>query len=224
MRPVRRTLLVLLFALLACRPAADLHEATTVAFPPAPAGLDNRLETYLSAIRSHERNVWRDTPPLNSDGTANGYIEIPRGESTKWEFRIELNRREVDRMVPPELGGYPTNYGFLPRTISYDGDPADILVLGPPIEGGTVVKGRILALMMMTDTAEFDAKVVVSPLDASGRPTHALEDADRGRLERFFDTYKNHEGKVTKVTAWESAEAARHFIERTANFFDEGKR
>lgn len=220
---MRRTLLVLSLALLACRPQPEVSEATTVAFPPAPAGLDNRLETYFSAIRSHERNVWRDTPPLNADGTANGYIEIPRGESTKWEFRIELNRREVDRMVPPELGGYPTNYGFLPGTISYDGDPADILVLGPPLEGGAVVKGRILALMMMTDTGEFDAKVVVSPLDANGRATHALEDADRDRLERFFDTYKNHEGKVTKVTGWEDANAARNFIGRTANFFDAGR-
>lgn len=225
MAPVRRpvSLLVLSLALVACRPQPEVREATTVAFPPAPAGLESRLSTYLAASRSHERNVWRDSPPLNPDGTANGYIEISRGESTKWEFRIELNRREIDRMVPPDLGGYPTNYGFLPRTISYDGDPADVLVLGPPLEGGSVARGRIVALMMMVDSGDLDSKVVVSPLDANGRATHTLEAGDRDRLERFFNTYKNHEGKVTKVTGWEDAEAARNFIGRTAGFFDAGR-
>ena len=47
------------------------------------------------------------------------------------------NRRAMDRTIPAEVGGYPVNYGFVPQTVSYDGDPFDVLVLGPPIEGGT---------------------------------------------------------------------------------------
>jgi inorganic pyrophosphatase len=192
-------------------------------FPPMPAGIDHRLSTYFRAAGGHQRNVWRDTPPLNPDGTVNGYVEIPRGESMKWEFRIELNRRDVDRTIPPELGGYPINYGFLPQTISYDGDPADVLVLGPPAAGGELVKGTIVALMEMIDAGDLDSKVVISPLDADGRATHALEPGDRERLERFFNTYKNHDGKVTRITGWGNAERALAFLKHTAAFFNSGK-
>ena len=191
-------------------------------FPPAPAGLADRMATYREAARAFPQHVWRDTPPTNADGTLNGYVEIPRGESTKWEFRIPMNRREVDRTIPSELGGYPINYGFIPQTISYDGDPADVLVLGPPLEGGTVVKGRIVALMEMMDTGDLDSKVVISPLDASGRQTETLTADDRARMERFFNTYKQHDGKSTSITGWGSAERARRFLETTAGFYTTG--
>lgn len=193
----------------------------TQSLPGAPAGLDQKIAAYLEAARKYPAHVWRDTAPLNSDGTANGYIEISRGESTKWEFRIPLNTREVDRMIPPELGGYPVNYGFLPQTVSYDGDPADVLVLGPPIEGGQVVKGRILALMKMIDSGDVDSKVVITRLDTDGRPMHPLTEEDKRRMTQFFDTYKKHEGKVTKVTGWADRHAARHFLEHTHGFFSD---
>jgi len=198
----------------ACGAAPDRE-----ALPPAPAGLENRVATYMEAARKYPQHVWRDTSPLNADGTVNGYVEIPRGESTKWEFRIPQNQREVDRTIPSELGGYPINYGFMPQTVSYDGDPADVLVLGPPLEGGTVAKGRIVALMEMTDTGDIDHKVVISPLDANGRPTHELTEDDRRRMTQFFDTYKNHDGKATKITGWGDQAAARAFLDKTAGFF-----
>ena len=191
----------------------------TLSLPPAPAGLGRRVVAYLDAAKKHAQHPWRDVSPHNADGTINGYIEIPRGESQKWEFRIPLNRREVDRVIPPELGGYPINYGFLPQTVSYDGDPADVLVLGPALDGGTVVRGRIVGLMEMTDTGDLDSKVIISPLDAQGRPTHELTEDDRRGMTQFFDTYKRHEGKPTKVTGWGDPEAARAFLDKTAGFF-----
>ena len=195
------------------------QSAQPPSLPPAPAGLDQRVAGYKEAASKHPQHPWRDIAPLNTDGTANGYIEISRGESTKWEFRIPLNTREVDRMIPPELGGYPVNYGFLPQTVSYDGDPADVLVLGPPIEGGQVVKGRILALMKMIDSGDEDSKVVITRLDTDGRPIHPLTEDDKRRMTQFFDTYKNHQGKVTKVTGWADRDAARQFLEHTHGFF-----
>jgi inorganic pyrophosphatase len=186
--------------------------------PPAPAAIERRVASYLDEARPHPNHAWRDLPPLNDDGTVNGYIEIPRGESTKWEFRIALNRREVDRTIPRELGGYPINYGFLPRTISYDLDPADVLVLGPPQEGGAVVKGRIVGLLTMVDGADPDSKVIISPLDATGRATYALDLDTRGQLEAFFNSYKRHEGKVTRVTGFAGAAEALVFLETTAGF------
>jgi inorganic pyrophosphatase len=220
-------LLLLLFLTSGCGDAAPKAAPpppppAATALPPAPAGLKEKLSASIDAAKPHANSVWRDQVTLNPDGTVNGYVEIPRGESTKWEFRIALNKREVDRMIPPELGGYPTNYGFIPRTISYDGDPTDVLVLGPPIAGGEIVKGRILGLMEMMDTGDLDSKVVVTPLDESGRPLFALEPADKARLEKFFSTYKNHDGKVTTVPGWGDADAALAFIRQTSAFFGDG--
>jgi inorganic pyrophosphatase len=221
---VRRVLpLVVAVTLAACGDAPP-SSSTTSSYPPAPAGLDLKLSTYLEAAKGQQHNVWRDLEPLNADGTVNGYVEIPRGESTKWEFSIQLNRREVDQYIPKELGGYPVNYGFMPRTISYDGDPADVVFLGPPLDGGAVVKGRIVGVMHMVDDGDLDSKVVASPLDARGAaPSHTLEPADRERLERFFSTYKTHDGKVTTVTGWGDEADARTFIEATSRFFASGR-
>jgi inorganic pyrophosphatase len=208
-----------IFTACADRPAAPATEG----LPPAPAGLSERVTKYLEAAKAHPQHPWRDVAPLNADGTVNGYIEIPRGESTKWEFRIPLNRREVDRMIPESLGGYPINYGFLPQTVSYDGDPADVLVAGPPIEGGLIVRGQIVGFMRMMDTGDLDSKVIISPLDDRGYARYILDDADRERITRFFDTYKNHEGKSTKITGWGDANEARAFLQHTASFFKSGK-
>ena len=186
--------------------------------PPAPAGLDERVAAYVESARQYPLHVWRDVPPLNDDGTVNGYVEIPRGESKKWEFRIPLNRREVDRTIPRELGGYPINYGFLPRTASYDGDPADVLVLGPSLEGGAIVKGRIVGLMQMMDGPDLDSKVIISPLDADGRARYTLDGETQKRLETFFNSYKRHEGKVTSVTGFAGPAEALVFLETTAGF------
>jgi inorganic pyrophosphatase len=187
--------------------------------PPAPAGLAEKVAAYLDAARPHAQHAWRDMAPLNADGTVNGYVEISRGESTKWEFRIPLNRREVDRMIPEALGGYPINYGFLPQTVSYDGDPADVLFAGPPIEGGQIVRGRIIGFMRMMDTGDLDSKVIITPLDDRGQPLYTLDAADRERIAGFFDTYKNHDGKSTKVTGWGDEAEARAFLKTTAGFF-----
>jgi inorganic pyrophosphatase len=208
-----------LFTALLCIYACSGGPASSYELPPAPAGLAARARASIDAARPFAEHPWRDTPATNDDGTVNGYVEIPRGASTKWEFRIDLNRREVDRTIPPELGGYPINYGFLPQTISYDGDPADVLVLGPPLEGGTVVGGRVVALMEMIDSGDIDHKVVISPLDGSGGAAYRLEPTERARLSRFFSTYKRHEGKVTSVPGWGDESAARGFLRQVSGFF-----
>ena len=116
---------------------------------PAPA--TTRLARSLDASRAHAKHVWRDPAPTNADGTVNAYIEIARGDRQKWELDMAANARRIDRMMPESIGGYPVNYGFVPQTISYDGDPFDALVLGPPIPGGQTVRGIVVGLMYMED-------------------------------------------------------------------------
>jgi inorganic pyrophosphatase len=189
--------------------------------PPAvlPASADAQLTASLTASRPHARHVWRDTAPYDRSGRLAAFVEIARGDRRKFEFDMGANQLRIDRMMPADLA-YPVNYGFVPQTVSYDGDPFDVLVLGPAIESGTVLHGVILGIMHMTDEKGLDSKVVVSPVDAAGAPRFQLTSADRDRIGRFFARYKRHEpGKFSRVTGWGTVEEAKAFVQRTHAFF-----
>jgi inorganic pyrophosphatase len=187
-----------------------------------PARGTSQLAKSLDAAAAHARHVWRDTPPANEDGTVNAYIEIPRGERRKWEFDMRANARAVDRVIPESVGGYPVNYGFVPQTVSYDGDPFDALVLGPPLAGGEVVPGVIVGLMYMEDEKGIDSKVVLSVAGPDGRPKHALTAADRRATAEYFRRYKRHEpGGFSDVPGWGSVADGRAHVTRAHAFFRE---
>jgi inorganic pyrophosphatase len=210
-----RTLVAI--ALVPCGLAAQSLEG-----PPdiLPASAATQLVESLDAAAPHSTHVWRDTPPLNDDGSVNGYIEIARGDRRKWEFDMRLNARAIDRVMPEAIGGYPVNYGFVPQTVSYDGDPFDVLVLGPPIEGGRLVRGIIVGLMFMEDEKGLDSKVVISLTGRGGRPLHPLTDAVREEIGNYFRRYKQHEpGAFSKVPGWGSAADGLAYVTATHTFF-----
>ena len=154
---------------------------------------------------------------MNPDGTVNAYVEIPLGERRKFEFDIKANARVVDRVMPETMGGYPVNYGFVPQTMSWDGDPFDVLVLGPAIAGGTVNPGVIVGIMFMEDEKGLDSKVVVSPTRPGGQPRYPLTDADRKRIGDYFARYKQHEpGKFSRVPGWGSIAEGRAHVDDDA--------
>jgi inorganic pyrophosphatase len=180
------------------------------------------LAASLEAAGRHDHHVWRDTPALTDDGLVNAYIEIPRGGRLKWEFDMTANARGLDRVLPEAVGGYPVNYGFVPQTISYDGDPFDVLVLGPPLPGGQVVRGAIVGLMLMEDEKGLDSKVVVSPVDQDGHPTDDLDASERDRIARYFRRYKRLQPDVfSRVPGWGSPASGRAHVVITHAFFRE---
>jgi inorganic pyrophosphatase len=187
-----------------------------------PVRATSQLAKSLDAAAAHAQHVWRDTPPTNDDGTVNAYVEIPRGERRKWEFDMRANARTVDRVIPESVGGYPVNYGFVPQTVSYDGDPFDALVLGPPLAGGEVVRGVIVGLMYMEDEKGIDSKVVLAVAGPDGRPKHALTAADRRTTAEYFRRYKRHEpGGFSDVPGWGSVADGRAHVTRAHTFFRE---
>lgn len=197
-------------------------DASYTVLPPAAAV---QLSRSLAAARPHARHVWRDTPPTTDAGLVNAYIEIPKGERRKFEFDMSANQRAVDRVMPESVGGYPVNYGFVPQTVSYDGDPFDVLVLGPPLAGGTIVPGAIVGLMFMEDEKGSDAKTVLSPLDGGGRPLYSLSEVERERIGEYFRNYKRHEtGKFSRVPGWGSRDDGKRLIEITHLFFQKCRR
>ena len=184
-----------------------------------PLGTTQLMKSLAVAAR-HAQHPWRDTAPLNPDGTVNAYVEIEKGDRRKWEFDMRAGARAIDRVMPTTIGGYPVNYGFVPQTVSYDGDPFDVLVLGPPIAGGSIVRGVIVGLMLMEDEKGIDSKVVVARPGRDGRPLHALTPREQGRIGRYFAIYKRHEtGKYSKVPGWGSVEEGRGYVMMTHEFF-----
>jgi inorganic pyrophosphatase len=204
--------------------AVALLLAQLASAPPAtlPAPAVAQLQQSLEASRPHATHVWRDVAPMNADGTINAYIEIGRGDRRKWELNMARHQRAVDRVMPDYPGGYPINYGIVPQTVSYDGDPFDVLVTGAPIEGGRLVRGVIVGLMHMEDEKGLDSKVVISRIDASGRPVGSLSAADQERVGAFFNVYKIHEpGKYSRVPGWGTAAHGLAFVTTTHAFFRE---
>lgn len=187
-----------------------------------PAAASSQLARSLAAAGPHTRHLWRDSPPMNSDGTVNGYIEIPRGDRRKYEFDMSRNTRAIDRVMSKEVGGYPVNYGFVPQTVSYDGDPFDVLVLGPPLPGGEIVRGVIVGLMYMEDEKGLDSKVVLSPITRDGRARYPLTPQIREEIGDYFRRYKQGEpGKSSKVPGWGTVAEGRDFVTTTHAFFRE---
>jgi inorganic pyrophosphatase len=180
-----------------------------------------KLRESLKSAAAHKQHVWRDTPPFQGE-LLNGYIEIPLGGRQKFELDMAKNAPALDREIPAKIGGYPVNYGIVPQTVSYDGDPFDVLVLGPPIKTGERVKGVIVGLMHMTDEKGLDSKVVISRVGKDGKPLHQLTDADRKRMADYFNRYKRDDDDpetFATVPGWGTAADGLAFVRRTHEFF-----
>ncbi len=188
--------------------------------PVLPGAAIRTLSDSLKSAEPHARHIWRDTPPVNRDGTINAYIEIARDDRRKWEFDIARHVRRIDRMIPEDVGGYPINYGFVPQTVSYDGDPFDVLVLGPALEGGQMVRGIAVGLMYMEDEKGADSKVVISTVDRDGKPLYRLTESIQREEGDYFGRYKKHEPKgFSRVPGWGTSGEGLTLVRLTHAFF-----
>ena len=166
----------------------------------------------------------------NPPWDVNVVIEIPAGGlPVKYEMDKASGALFVDRFLHTAMY-YPGNYGFVPHTLSADGDPADVLVINPtPVVPGCVIRVRPIGALMMTDEAGGDEKILAVPVDklnpfysdiASYRqlPAILIE-----QIEHFFTRYKDLEkGKTVTVHRWADAAEAAELI-RTAMAAHEAK-
>ncbi len=151
----------------------------------------------------------------------NVIIEIPMcSEPVKYEVDKETGTLCVDRFMSCAMF-YPANYGYIPQTLSEDGDPVDVLVVTPvPLISGAVIRCRVLGLLKMTDEAGVDAKLIAVPIDklsrmyTSMKTYHDLPEPLLLSVEHFFNHYKALEpNKWVKVDGWDGVAAAHHEIE-----------
>ena len=155
-------------------------------------------------------------PGKNLPENFNVVIEIPaESDPVKYEVDKESGAVFVDRFLTTAMY-YPCNYGYVPRTLSGDGDPVDVLVITPyPLHPGVVVPCRALGILKMEDEAGIDGKVLAVPTTKILKmyePWKTVEDVNPMRLKaisHFFEHYKDlEEGKWVKVLGWEGVDAA----------------
>lgn len=145
----------------------------------------------------------------------NVFIEVPLDSRVKYEFDKENEVIVVDRFLFFDKG-YPANYGFIPNTLSGDGDPVDVLVLAPlPVAPGTVMVAKVIGMLETEDESGQDAKLVAVPPekvnpefgkynDISELPEEVTE-----KIRFFFENYKKNEpGKWVKVSGWKGRDEA----------------
>lgn len=158
----------------------------------------------------------------------NVVVEIPSNSyPVKYEVNKESEMVTVDRFLSTNMF-YPCEYGFIPQTLSEDGDPVDVLVVTPyPLAPGVVIRCRPVGLLRMTDDSGNDAKILAVPIDKlTNRYHHIQQPEDLGvellnRIEHFFKHYKDLEkGKWTKVNGWEDINAARAEIMDSCKRYD----
>lgn len=151
----------------------------------------------------------------------NVMVEVPiGGEPVKYEMDKDANTLIVDRILYTSMR-YPGNYGFVPHTLSGDGDPVDVLIANHrPLIPGCVINCTPIGILHMTDEAGADEKLIavpsarVSALFEKTKSIHDLPDILRRQIAHFFERYKDLEdGKWVKIEGWGDAAEARESIQ-----------
>jgi inorganic pyrophosphatase len=150
------------------------------------------------------------------------------GEPIKYEMDKAAGTLVVDRFLYTPVR-YPGNYGFVPHTLSEDGDPIDVLVANTrPIFPGAVINVRPIGVLKMEDNAGGDEKIIAVPSDRlTQRYVHVqtfsdLPEITRQQIEHFFLHYKDLEpGKWVKLSGWGDAIEARQFIVQAIARFEQ---
>jgi len=165
-------------------------------------------------------HAWHDVSPGNElPRDFQAVIEIPLGSNVKYELDKATGLLKVDRIIHSAVF-YPANYGFIPQTYAEDNDPLDVLVLcQEPVQPLALIKARAIGLMTMIDSGASDDKVIAVAtndpefsdyLEARDLPPHRLL-----VLRRFFQDYKQLEGKQVQVEEIRPAYAALAVIEKS---------
>lgn len=212
------------------------HRAVVGGAPVSPDAIALDEDTVVGA-----GHYTRDYAAVLPDGSVQAIIEIPSGTTAKFEVdevdgwlhwrrdRDHGGRREIDYLP------FIVNYGMVPRTLSPDGDPLDIVVLGRGIERGRVARTRVIGVLAMSDGPDEegndirDDKLIAVPLDPDLRngfsDLHDLDELDRRYVslcEILWDWFSSYWGEgATHVVGWGNASEAAEILDAARRAFTE---
>ena len=172
---------------------------------------------------------WHDiTPGERLPAEFLSVIEIPFGSSVKYELDKPSGLIRLDRVLYSAVY-YPANYGFIPQTLAEDDDPLDVLVFcQEPVVPLTLIEARAIGLMTMIDAGKRDHKIIAvatkdpefnSYQEAAEMPAHRLT-----MLRRFFQDYKQLEGKKVEVEEIQAVNKAYPVIEDALERYSQQRR
>jgi inorganic pyrophosphatase len=172
---------------------------------------------------------WHDvTPGEHIPQEFASIIEIPFGSSVKYELDKASGLIKLDRVLYSAVY-YPANYGFIPQTLAEDDDPLDVLVFcQEAVAPLTLIQARSIGLMTMVDGGKKDHKIIAvasydpefnSYNEAAEMPVHRL-----AMLRRFFQDYKQLEGKAVEVDEIQPAKMAYPIIEDALSRYSRQRR
>ena len=171
-------------------------------------------------------HAWHDVPiGENVPGEFNVVVEIPKGSKVKYELDKETGMLLVDRVLYSSVV-YPSNYGFIPRTLGDDDDPLDMLVImQEPVQPLSILRVKPIGMMPMVDDGENDEKIICVHLDdPEYRDYEHFDDLPEHRtdeLQRFFQDYKVLENKEVTVGDMSGPEDAREVLNHAINLYEE---
>jgi len=147
----------------------------------------------------------------NPPDDVNVVVEIPKGSNIKYEIDKEIGILRIDRKLSPSMV-YPGNYGFIPQTLSGDGDAEDVLIIGEiTVLPVTIVNSRPIGILITEDDKGEDSKIISVPslvIDPTVSHIQDIEDIQpylRAQLEHFFLHHKDlEEGKFVKILGWKN--------------------
>ena len=191
---MKRCLPILIFVLIvflvtSCTKSEKVADAEVAADPiPDPYTLEG------------ERSFLDGYEPRNTNGSVNVVVEIPTGTTEKWEVskpegQLRWEFREGKPRVVKYLG-YPGNYGMIPKTLlpkdlGGDGDPLDVIVLGPAVPRGSVVHAKLVGVLKLLDDGEQDDKLLA-----------VMENTAFYQVNNLTDLHKNYPGVTAIIETW----------------------
>ncbi len=175
---------------------------------------------------------WHDVRPgiqsLSLPQNFRAIIEIPKSSSNKYELDKSTGMLRLDRVLSSAVY-YPANYGFIPQTYAEDNDPLDVLVFCtekvPPL---CICEARAIGVMTMLDEGQPDHKIIsVLINDSEFEDMKTINDFPKHTfkmLKRFFEDYKNLEGKSVEVDEIQPVERAHEIIEDSLERYSNARR
>ncbi len=156
---------------------------------------------FSKFVFANDQNLISDIKIYNEDKTINAVIEIPAGTLEKWEISKDGKKIEQEihnsQMRKINYLAYPFNYGFVPQTVipseeGGDGDQLDIIIIGPTIKRGSIVKVKPIGAIIAVDNNEIDTKIV----------SVAVNDLEISRINSINDLKKNYLGLFDIILTW----------------------
>ncbi len=159
--------------------------------------------------------------------TVNAIIEIPGDSVNKYEYDVALQVFRLDRNLYSPVH-YPGDYGFIPRTLSDDGDPLDVLVLTvAPSFTGCLIEVRPIGMLEMRDQGQHDRKIIAvglhSPLHKEIKNYTDVYPHQIREIQHFFSIYKDLEGKRTELLGWKDVGRALDAIREEHERFEQNE-